>query len=113
MIILYDGDMSQLRQEISLAKRATAVLMQHYPKHLWAVNVDNHGGIITVKNLAFSGNWGYVIKLSQLTMSSLKEVVMAGGEILERYNQRRGTCDWEAVLESPRDFQGIIIGDKS
>jgi len=94
--ILYaNADGPSMRQNLAdmeLAQRMSEVLQRHYPGHSWGVNVDGLAGIATVKNFRLSGNWGFVLKLDQTFSSSEydRRVVMAAGELLERYNLSRG-----------------------
>lgn len=74
-----------------LAKRMAEVLHKHYPGHLWAVTCEGQTGIATVRNLRLSGMWGFTLKLKNIQDDpTLKRVVMAGGELLERYKVARG-----------------------
>jgi hypothetical protein len=93
--ILYakaDGQsMQQNLADIELAKSMSAVLQRHYPGHSWAVNVDGAQGVATIKNFRLSGNWGFLLHLKQFSASEYeKRVVMAAGELLERYALSRG-----------------------
>lgn len=93
--ILYakaDGPtMRQNLADIELAKQTSELLQKHYPGHSWGVHVDSAQGVATIKNFRLSGNWGFVLHLSQFSASEYgKRVVMAAGELLERYNLSRG-----------------------
>lgn len=93
--ILYakaDGpSMQQNLRDIELAKAMSEVLQHHYPGHSWGVNVDGAQGIATIKNFRLSGNWGFVLHLKQFSSSEYaRRVVMAAGELLERYRLSRG-----------------------
>jgi hypothetical protein len=78
--------------DMTTAKLVAEVLDRFYPGHLWAVHVDSLGGIATVKNMRLSGNWGFVLKLTDTYSGSEfeKRVMMCGGELLERYRLRTG-----------------------
>lgn len=97
------------------AKEMADALHTAYPGHLWAVTCEGAQGIATVRNLALSGNWGFVIRLDEAySMSEFKKmVVRGGGEILERYKLRRGAADHDAIAALNRDLRGNAIGDKS
>lgn len=72
------------------AKNMADVLNKAYPDHLWGVTCDGSTGIATVRNLRLSGQWGFILKLSEInTDPTLKCVKMAGGELLERYRLSR------------------------
>jgi hypothetical protein len=78
--------------DITLAKQIADVLDRHYPGHMWAVNVDSVGGVATVKNLRLSGNWGFLLHIGDVYSGSEfdKRVMMAGGELLERFKLHAG-----------------------
>ena len=92
--------------EFYLAKHAAELLHRHYPGYLWTVNVNQ--GVLDVRNLNLDGQWGFTIKhVQSYSASDLdKKVMRAGGEILERYRQRRGTIDEAAILALPVNFAG-------
>lgn len=63
------------------------LLNRHYPGYQWAVNCDHYQGVVRIRNMSLSGNYGFTLKLSDQYSASAfdHDVVMAGGEILERY----------------------------
>lgn len=93
-VLYVNADGASMRQnlaDIELAKRMSEVLQRHYPGHSWGVNVDGAGGVATIKNFRLSGNWGFVLHLEMFSASELdRRVVMAAGELLERYRLSRG-----------------------
>lgn len=101
--------------DFNMAKNMAEILHEAYPGHLWAVTCEGEKGIATVRNMMLSGQWGFVLKLSDLFSSSdmKKQVVMAGGELLERYRLRRGAANQDILAAMPTDFAGRSIGDKS
>ena len=52
-------------------------------------------------NHALIGQWGYRINMLE-HMDIDREVMRGGGEFLERFKQRRGRKDDDAVQEIPR-----------
>ena len=62
-----------------LAKNVAEVLDKKYPGWLWAVNVMD--GVVTVKSMLLSGNWGFVMHSDKID-NDYKTVMRAGGEIL-------------------------------
>ena len=92
--------------EMVMARTVAEVLLKHYPGHLWAVAIE--GGRLIVKNLYLSGEWGFVLLIPDIySISSLcKEAITAGGELLERYRQRRGAMRVEDISNLPTDFSG-------
>jgi hypothetical protein len=104
--------------DVSLAVRAAEQLNKHYPGHLWAVHIDSEdgGGMVYIRNLAFSSRYGYRLKLSRVQSDpDLLCVMRAGGEILERAKVKRGWWDGqvpeyvEGLLPQHQPFHGIVI----
>lgn len=82
--------------DVVLAKRAAELLNKHYPGHLWAVfvNSEKTGGVMVIKNFRVSYLYGYILHLRNVyTDPTLKCVIRAGGEVLERAHMKRGTAD--------------------
>lgn len=99
--------------EMTTAKIIGDALFEHYPGHLWAVNVDESAGMADIRNLALSGKYGYRMPIHvAYSASRLKAMsIMAGGEILERYRQRRGTIDASSIESLREDFAGNLQPD--
>lgn len=74
------------KQEMATCAQVGELLHTAYPGHIWRVEVRQ--GLVTVHNLMLSGRWGFVLKVTSLD-SNGKAVIMAGGELLERYNLSR------------------------
>ena len=64
------SDPSVAANEMVIARDMADILHNAYPKHIWAVNVDRAGGVAHVRNLALSGQWGFVIKLPDVYSAS-------------------------------------------
>jgi hypothetical protein len=78
-------------KDMGLAKDIAEALTKHYPGHLWAVSVKS--GVAVIKALNISSLWGYVLHLNDIVHdagSRHKDVMRAGGEILERAKLKRG-----------------------
>lgn len=101
--------------DFDTAKNMAEWLNEQYPGHLWAVNVKGEQGIATVHNLMLSGQWGFILKLDKNYSASdfRRRVIKAGGELLERYNVRRGVVDQAQLAALPMDFAGRTVGDFS
>lgn len=99
--------------DIGMAKQMAEALHQHYPGHLWAVTCDGRTGMADVRNLALSGNWGFRLHIHKTYSASQwkHKVVMAGGELLERYRLRRGRFDEQEYNQLGTDRAGNILGD--
>lgn len=99
--------------DLVMAKQMAETLHSHYPGHAWAVTCDGATGIATVRNLALSGNWGFTLKLTTTYSASefRRRIVMAGGELLERYRLTRGRFNEDAYRGLARNFAGNLKAD--
>ena len=82
-----DGDQLNpyWRENIALAKRIWEVLQFHYPGHYWVTGANHEQGIVRIEFPMFT-MWPYILKIADLKADpGMKQVVDAGGEILERY----------------------------
>lgn len=95
--------------EYVIAKNMADTLNRHYPGHAWAVTCEY--GIATVRNLRLDGNWGFVLKLSQLLVNPEKTVMRAGGELLERYKLSRGKFKSDEYENLDFDRLGRLAAD--
>lgn len=95
--------------EFYVAKRAAEKLVELYPGYLWTANVTQ--GILDIRNVSLSGQWGFTIHACKSYSSSDldRKVMLAGGEILERYRQRRGSIDHNAIAALPTDHRGLYV----
>jgi hypothetical protein len=106
-------DPSQLVDDMGLAKRVGEALHKHYPGYLWGVHVRSDQGVLMVYNLRLSGQWGFVLKLRDVYQDpTLKCVMRAGGEILERYSLSRSKMDAEQVAHMPKDNAGLRLFER-
>jgi len=92
----------------TLAKNVAETLEKKYPGWFWAVNVMD--GVVAVKSLRLSGNWGFVIHADKID-NDYKLVVMAGGEILERFKQQRGKFNNTLYNDLNMSRTGQLDGD--
>lgn len=94
--------------DVVMARTMAEALHQAYPNHLWAVTCDGALGFADVRNLALSGNWGFRIKLDGFYSASdfKRQVLRAGGEILERYRVSRGVAKQDELAGLSVDFAG-------
>lgn len=99
-------------EDVRLSRQIGEVLEKHYPGYMWAVHANTEGGVADIHNLALHGLWGFRLKLSKVMSDpSLKCVVDAGGELLERYNMKRGKFNEDHWRDAPRDVSGQLVGD--
>lgn len=99
--------------DILTARTMAEALHAAYPGHFWAVSCDGKTGFADVRNLALSGNWGFRIKLQGIYSASQfkKDVLKAGGEILERFHLSRGKLDDNQLSDLPVDYAGRLKAD--
>lgn len=84
-LIIESTDIGGVEREQKIAKQCADHLHQHYPGHLWAVNVNSVGGTVNIFNLALSSIYGYLLRMTTVEHDAqLKCVMRAGGELLER-----------------------------
>lgn len=99
--------------EMHLAGQIGEALNKHYPGHLWAVNVDNVGGVVNIFNMRLSGRWGFTLHLNDVLHDpDLKTVMRAGGELLERYRLKVGRFNQDQYDSLPADFAGNFVAEQ-
>lgn len=82
--------------DVSICKRVASVLYGAYPGHAWAVEVGE--GLVKITIPALLGfNWGYFLHLDRMQK---KDIVRAGGDILERFAIPRSGVDVAAYVEA-------------
>ena len=91
-----------------LARNVAEKLEEKYPGWLWAVKVID--GVVGVKSMRLSGNWGFVLHSDKID-NDYRVVVNAGGEILERYRQKRGKFSEDRYMDLEMDNKGQLNGD--
>jgi len=96
--------------DYTTAKNVAEHLEKKYPGWLWAVNTMD--GVVTVKSMLLSGNWGFVLHEDKID-NDYRAVTLAGGEILERYRQHRGGFNTDRYAELTMDRKGQLDGDRS
>lgn len=101
---------------VVLVKNIADTLERHFPGWLWAVQPDERGGVINIFSLRLSGQWGYRLKTKNIQNDpTFRFAIQAGGEILERFGQRRGPYDYQRWAAAKRKF-GLLdfdISDKA
>lgn len=114
MTPLITDDPSVNANDYVMAKNAADRLHKHYPGHLWAVSVDPNARTLDVRNLLLSGAWGFRIPLKGVFSATWldREIMRAGGELLERYRMRRGAINQEAIANLPTNFAGQHVADR-
>jgi hypothetical protein len=94
----------------TIAREVAECLNIHYPCHAWAVTANVETGLVEVYNLKLSGKWGFIIKIDDMaTDPGLRLVIHAGGELLERFNVKRGELTASVEDAILYDFKGEAI----
>lgn len=91
------------------AKRVMSVLQSEYPGHLWGVVSDVKQGIVKISIPILMGvNFWYIINEKQ-TQVTKGAVVVAGGEILERYGLSRIRFNLGSFLEARSRHSALVM----
>jgi hypothetical protein len=114
LVGLDDSAMATSAHDMILAKEIADTLHSHYPGHLWAINVDGPNGVANIHDLMLSGQWGYRLKLVDIYSASefRKDVIRAGGEILERFRLSRGQFNESQYTQLATNFAGDFVFDR-
>lgn len=90
---------SKAEVDFTMAGNIARALSEAYPGHPW--HVDVRDGVLIIKHMRLTNKWGMVRRLDnvQHDFKRLKhEVVMAGGELLERSGLARGEDSGDRVM---------------
>jgi hypothetical protein len=111
---IIDTETLNFPQDLLLQRDLEVVLHRHYPGHFWHVDVNIRQGFINIKNLFLSGMYGFRIDLRGIFSASEveRDVMIAGGELLERYKMKRGAFDLAQFEGLKTDFAGRHIADR-
>lgn len=102
-----------MQTDTDIAGAVAEMLHRHYPGHLWVVHASRETGIATVHNLRLSGRWGFVLRLNDLLSDpTLRMVVRAGGELLERWSLSRGPARIDEIAARAVNQRGEMEGGK-
>lgn len=108
-IVHSPDELDEHASAVLLAKDIANYLEHTYPGWAWAVETDPRGGIVNLRALKLSGEWGYILKLAWIQDDPVvrrRLVLKAAGEILERYGMPRAGYSYEAWKAGPRDIAG-------
>ena len=87
-------------QDEPMAEQMLADLCVAYPGHAWFVLV--RGGVVQIKNMDWSANWGMALHYSQIKGDAAerkRDVLRAAGEFLERANVARASKTEQRVTQ--------------
>lgn len=100
-------------QDMTIAKDIAETLFEKYPGYLWAISVKS--GVAVIKCLNVSSLYGFILKYDDIKGDAgyrKKEVIRAGGEILERAQMSRGKREFNHVAEAVdgiKDYKPIAM----
>ncbi len=110
-LILTDFDeLGCTPDDATLMAAMFAKLTEHYPGHPWWVTADHEHGYATIRlpyydklRVNKDAAWAYILHIHNLNSDpTLRRVVKAGGEMLERYGlpRERQSVDYETRLRA-------------
>lgn len=94
--------------DLFVAKRTIQTLLKVFNGYPWAVESDTKQHLLKISIPILMGvrNW-YVINLKQTELTE-GAVITAGGEILERYKQRRGRMQLAQFLDARMRHSALV-----
>ena len=99
---------------VTLHNSMIKALRKAYPQwaDYWSITVDTRGGIVQVRNLALSGDFGFVLHINKIDPEMRKVREMAG-ELFERFNvaRSRGVSIKKAMADVKANANGLIHED--
>lgn len=107
------GDAEDAILADTLCKSIGATLLKHYPKRQWYVDVSIKGGIVKIMSPSISLRFGFVIHLDKALHDLEREVLLAGGQILEMFklSRDRDAQGGEEILL--RDARGEVLSART
>ena len=95
-IVSTEAEPGDRPEDVTLCGQIGHLLVSHYPDWDWRVEIPPDQNIVIIRNLTCDprGKMGMVIHKDKLGRT-LKSVVMAGGEFLERFRMKRGRWTYE------------------
>ena len=104
----------QKAEDTRLAEDVLRKLLHHYPGHPWWVQVPPNQGVVIIKHCMLSGLYGMVIHTKDLnTDPNMRQVVRFGGEILERWGQKRAGLKLDDMIDAQPNFNDVhLVGRK-
>ena len=88
-----------------VCKNVSEVLENHFPGWEWLVGVEH--GLVRIHSFKLSTLFGFRMRVDKID-NDYKCIVLAGGEILERYGMPRGRYNHSVYMER----QTLMLGPK-
>lgn len=111
--IKYDKSYSMTQQQNEFYEATVgAYLEKTYPGYWWVTHCEK--GVMTVTCPSANKEYGFQFPISKLYSSGhidLHEIMLAGGEILERHRLNRMRGDLEEIRHADRDLKGNMKHD--
>ena len=99
---------------VTLHNNIIKALRKAYPQwaDYWNITIDTRGGIVQVRNLALSGDFGFVLHITKID-PEMKKVRELAGELFERFNvaRSRGVSIKKAMADVKRVGNRLIHED--
>ena len=105
-----EKNLKYIAGDYTVAKNVAEHLEKKYPGWAWAVHVMD--GVVVVKSMKLSRNWGFVLPEDKIDNDYLS-VTRAGGEILERYRQKTNGFNQDRYMDLTMDHKNQLDGDLS
>jgi hypothetical protein len=95
---------------VIVAKEGMKFLVQAYPGHMWAIQINERGRMFNIFNHHFHDIWGYTIRADEVEHDiTRRRFITAGGELLERFGHPRGHLDLDLWATLPKDAKGNCL----
>jgi hypothetical protein len=98
---------------VILVKDIADILTKRYPGWAWAVQPDEHGGIINIFNLHLHTSYGFTIRMDDIMDDPRRRLATVAGHTILRRFRMPDRMNPEELLEVPRDLEGMCIPDIS
>ena len=94
-------------QDLALGKHIMEILEKYYAGHSWFIDCNHEAGHASIQ-LMYEGKnlekkiwkYGYLLHINKIEMATLdRKVMLAAGEILERYNMARRSLRENDMLD--------------
>ena len=110
MLIMADADAAAAETFRDIAGET---LKQAYPGYYWGVRVLSTQGVMQIVLLSATSRYGFTLKLADIYSASdlSKEVMRAGGEMLERFGLSRKGLNKAEYMAKRFNARGEMLGE--